>query len=247
MTGSAIEPTKKFYKAATVAPAANGPGYAVLLDGRSLRTPAKAVFNVPTQALARLVAEEWNAQGEHILPASMPATRMANVAIDRMSQTREGTIAEIVKYANSDLLLVRAEEPEELAAAERHAWDPILHWAEEALGAVFIPTAGIMIGGQDHKALDIIAAEADAFDNFKLTALAHLGALYGSSLLALAVLKGRISAEEGFEASRADEAWQEAKWGVDYEAADRTARLKGEVHAVARFLSALDTVDTPSG
>lgn len=245
--GSPLEPVRKFYKAAEAKPAPDGAGYTVLLDGRTLRTPAKAVFKAPTLALAALIAEEWNAQSEHILPASMPLTRLANVALDRMGEAREATIAEIVKYANADMLLVRAEEPEELAAAERHAWDPILVWVEESLGARFVHASGIVLVDQDPAALAIIAAEAGALDDFRLTAMAHLGALYGSSLLALAVLKGRVSADEGFDASRADESWQQSKWGVDEEAAEREAGLRAEAGAVARFLSALDASDTPSG
>lgn len=239
MSDLILEPAKKFYKAATSGPSPKGEGFVVLLDGRTLRTPAKAVLSVPSEALAVLIAAEWHAQEEHILPASMPVTRLTNVALDRMPVSRDGTVAEIVKYAASDLLLARADEPEGLIAAEKAAWDPILEWAEQALGARFIPAAGFFLPDQDPAALDAIAAQASGFDNFRLTAFAHLGALYGSSLLAMAVLSGRLTPGEAYDASRVDEAWQEAKWGVDYEAAERTARLKGEVEAVERYLKAL--------
>lgn len=234
-----LEPAKKFYKAATHAPSPKGEGFVVLLDGRTLRTPAKSVLAVPSESLAALIAVEWHAQEEHILPASMPVTRLTNVALDRMPISRDATVAEIVKYAASDLLLARADEPEGLVAAEQAAWDPILDWAAKELGAKFTPAAGFFLPDQDQAALNAVAARASTFDDFRLTALAHLGALYGSSLLALAVLSGRLSPSEGFDASRVDEAWQEAKWGVDYEAAERTARLKGEVEAVERYLKAL--------
>ena len=227
-----LEPAKKFYKAATHGPSPKGEGYVVLLDGRTLRTPAKAVLAVPAEKLAALIAGEWDAQAEHILPASMPITRLTNVALDRMPLARTETVAEVVKYAGSDLLLARADEPDGLVAAEKAAWDPILDWAEKNLGARFIPAAGFFLPDQDRAALDAIASHARGFDDFRLTALAHLGALYGSSLLALAALSGRLTPSEAFIASRVDEAWQEAKWGVDFEAADRTARLKGEVEAV---------------
>jgi chaperone required for assembly of F1-ATPase len=240
MTGSTLNLTKRFYKATSSGPAPSGQGHVVLLDGRSLRTPAKAIFAVPTAALAALIAEEWEAQIEVIAPSSMPLTRLVNVAIDRMPLSRDVTIDEIVKYAESDLLLAHAEAPDGLIAAEQAAWDPILKWASESLGAQFIPAAGIFIDKQKQSALDIIAAEANALDDFRLTALAHLGACFGSSLLALALVKGRLSAAEAFAASRVDESWQESKWGVDFEAAERTERLRRDVEATARFLSALD-------
>ena len=238
MSELALEPAKKFYKAATHAPAPKGEGFVVLLDGRTLRTPAKAILAVPSESLAALIAGEWHAQEERILPGAMPITRLTNVALDRMPAARTETVAEIVKYAKSDLLLARAEEPDGLVAAERQAWDPILDWADKELGARFVPAEGFFLPEQDPAALGAVAARANAFDHFRLTALAHLGALYGSSLLALAALLGRLSPSEAFIASRVDEAWQESKWGVDYEAADRTARLKGEVEAVERYLKA---------
>jgi chaperone required for assembly of F1-ATPase len=239
MSDLILEPARKFYKAATHGPSPKGEGYVVLLDGRTLRSPAKAVLSVPTEALAALIAGEWQAQEDHILPASMPITRLTNVALDRMPVARKETVAEIVKYASSDLLLARADEPEGLVAAEHAAWDPIIDWAEQALGARFVPAAGFFLPEQDPAALEIIAAQARELDDLRLTALAHLGAMYGSSLLALAALSGRLSPAEAFEASRVEQAWQEAKWGVDYEAAERTDRLKGEVEAVQRYLEAL--------
>ena len=239
MSDLILEPARKFYKAATHGPSPKGEGYVVLLDGRTLRTPAKAVLCVPTEALAAMIAGEWQAQADHILPASMPITRLTNVALDRMSVARKETVAEVVKYASSDLLLARADEPEGLVAAEQAAWDPILEWAEQGLGARFVPAAGFFLPEQDPGALEIIAAQASKLDDLRLTALAHLGAMYGSSLLALAALSGRLSPAEAFEASRVEQAWQEAKWGVDYEAAERTARLKGEVEAVQRYLAVL--------
>jgi chaperone required for assembly of F1-ATPase len=234
-----LEPAKKFYKTAAHGPAPKGEGFVVLLDGRTLRTPAKAVLSVPSEPLAALIAGEWHAQDEHILPATMPITRLTNVALDRMPLARNETVAEIVRYAGSDLLLARADEPEGLIAAEKAAWDPILDWTAEALGARFTPAAGFFLPDQDPAALEAVAARARVLDDFRLTAMAHLGALYGSSLLALAVLAGRLAPLEAFHAARVDEAWQEAKWGVDYEAAERTARLKGEVEAVERYLKAL--------
>ncbi len=239
MNDLVLEPTKKFYKSATHGPSPKGEGYAVLLDGRTLRTPAKAVLAAPTERLAALIAGEWESQETHILPATMPITRLINVALDRMPLARAETVAEIVKYAGSDLLLARADAPEGLVEAEKAAWDPILDWAAQELGARFVPAAGFFLPDQDPAALEAVGGRARALDDFRLTALAHLGALYGSSLLALAVLSGRFAPLEAFEAARVDEAWQEAKWGVDYEAAERTARLKGEVEAVGRYLEAL--------
>jgi len=239
MNDLVLEPAKKFYKSATHGLAPSGEGHVVLLDGRTLRTPAKAVLTAPTQQLAALIADEWDSQEAHILPATMPITRLINVALDRMPLARNETIAEIVKYAGSDLLLARADGPDGLVEAETAAWDPILDWAASELGARFVAAEGFFLPAQDPAALDAIASHARGFDDFRLTGLAHLGSLFGSSLLALAALSGRLTPSEAFVVSRVDEAWQENLWGVDFEAAERTARLKGEVEAVERYLKAL--------
>jgi chaperone required for assembly of F1-ATPase len=241
VSGSVADRAKRFYKTATHGLAKDGQGFHILLDGRTLRTPAKALLVLPNETLATAIAAEWDAQIEHIAPAKMPLTRLANVAIDRMPVSRAETIAQLVAYAETDLLLSRAGEPDTLAAAEAAAWDPILDWAAESLCARLVPEVGIIAGRQDRAALERLAEQARALDDLRLTAVAHLGACLGSTLLALAVLKGRLDHAAAFAFSRVDETYQEARWGVDHEAAQRTQRLAEDVAAAARFLSALDS------
>ena len=60
-----------------------------------------------------------------------------------------------------------------------------------------------------------------------------------SAFLALAAAKGRLSAEEAWNAAHIDEDWQIARWGVDVEAADRRARRHAEMLAASRFIELL--------
>ena len=103
------ERLKRFWKAADVAKGEGG--WSVTLDGRTPRTPAHAPLTLPTEAAARLAADEWSAQGEFLDPATMPATRLASTAIDRVSQVREAVADEISAFAGSDLLCYLAEHP----------------------------------------------------------------------------------------------------------------------------------------
>ena len=64
------------------------------------------------------------------------------------------------------------------------------------------------------------------------------GTIFGSAILAIAVLRGWLSGEQAFELSRLDEAYQEEKWGVDAEAAERTARLFEEAGLLQRWFEA---------
>ncbi|MGE0828789.1 MAG: ATP12 family chaperone protein [Hyphomonadaceae bacterium] len=225
---------RKFYEFA--APAQVESGFAVALDGRPIKTPAGKPFRVRTIALAEAVAAEWNGQGEEIRPASMPLTRMMNVAIDRTPAMRAELIAEIARYGQTDLLCHRAESPEKLVARQAAAWDPWVRWANEAIG--FRPEIVIGVRAAENDVGPIAAAAAE-MDDARLTALAHAVGLAGSAILALALLDGRIDAETAFAAAALDDLYQLEVWGEDAEARARLDRLKGEFTDLGRFIAAL--------
>ncbi len=223
----------------TTAPAEGG-GVAVLLDGRQPRTPNGAKLVLPAAALAELVAEEWTAQGDVIAFAAMPATRLAFTVIDHIGRAREAVAEEVARYAAADLLCYFAEGPASLARDQEARWAPLLDWAKTELGLHFVRTTGIVHTPQPDATVQAVKALAEALDDFALAALAHAAGLYGSAVLALAVQRGRLSAPEAFELSRLDEAFQEARWGVDAEAAERTAHMAAEAAMLERWFRALD-------
>jgi len=229
---------KRFYE--TVSVDADGDAWAVRLDGRGVKTPARKTLSVPSEALARLVAGEWEAQGERIDAPAMPVTRLCFVALDRMGLAREETVAEVTKYASTDLVCFRAPDPAELVAAQAAAWDPMLAWAESALDAHFVAATGVLPVDQDPVALQRVMAKAGEQDDLRLTALAHATAVTGSAILGLALLEGEIDGGQAFALSSVDEAYQAGQWGEDAEAAARLALLKTELVAVERMLRALD-------
>lgn len=220
MTGWAA---KRFWKAASaeMTPA----GWEVRLDGRPVRTPAKAPLTLPTEALARAVAAEWEAQGEVIDPTAMPLTRAANAAIDKVGPQRADVVAMLAAYGETDLLCHRAEAPEELVRRQAEAWDPLLSWAAETLAALLKVTRGVTPVAQPPESLARLRAEVDALDPFALTAFCDLVAISGSLVIGLAALRGEAPAEALWQASRIDEDWQAELWGHDEEAA-RVAALK---------------------
>ena len=214
---------KRFWKQAS-ATQADG-GWQVLLDGRPVRTPAKAALLLPSQALAEAVAAEWDAQEERIDPRAMPATRTANSAIDKLALQREEVAEMLASYGGSDMLCYRAETPAELATRQAAEWDPLLDWAETAHGARLRPTAGIMPVTQDAAALERLAAPVREMEPFALAAFHDLVALSGSLVLALAVIADRLDPEEAWRLSRIDEEWQIEQWGEDEEA-EAMAKVK---------------------
>ena len=214
---------KRFWSEVTVEPAAQG--FAVRLDGRPLRTPAKRNLTVPTEPLALRLAEEWRAQADAIDPSTMPVTRSANAAIDKVAPQHAEVAANLAAYGETDLLCYRAESPDALTWRQAEAWDPLLDWAAEALDARLVPVAGVMPRDQDQAALQRLSERVHAMDHFALTGFHDLVMLSGSLVLAFAVTERRLSGEAAWELSRLDESWQVEQWGRDAEA-EASARIK---------------------
>lgn len=212
-------------------------GFSVLLDGRGLKTPLKTTFWVPTLALAEDVAKEWQAQGEKIDPETMPNTRTANSAIDKVTPQFAAVADMLAAYGGSDLLCYRAEAPQELIARQQQAWDPMLAWAEAEFGAVLTPTHGIMPVDQPEASLRKLSQAVHALTPFQLAAFHDLVAITGSLVLGLAIARGQVSPDKGFDLSRIDEAWQTELWGVDEEAAESEALKRESVGHAARFFA----------
>ena len=229
---------KRFYKEVSVAPVEGG--YAVHLDGKPVRTPAKALLSLPTEAAADLVRQEFAEQGENIDPATMPVYRLVNTAIDGVSADPQAVLEDLLRFASSDLLCYRAGDPERLVARQAEAWDPIIDWARAALGARLFLAEGVMHVEQPREAIAAIGVHlAQRVEPLRLSALHLMTTLMGSALLALAVDFGEIDAETAWKAAHVDEDWQIEHWGEDAEAMARRAARKRDMMGAVRLLEAL--------
>lgn len=229
---------KRFYT--DVAVAARGSGHAVHLDGRPLRTPGKLVLVLPTPQMAEAIAREWSEQGAMIDPMSMPLTRIANSVRDQVEGRETEVRADIVKYAGSDLLCYRADGPAELVALQAAAWDPLLDWALETLGADLAVCTGLMPVEQSAASHAAIEAAVAHLDSFRLAAAHVMTTLLGSVILMLATEGGYLTPENAWKAAHIDEDWQIAQWGEDSEAARRQKNRKTEFLAAVRLSRLLD-------
>ncbi|MDU8912225.1 ATP12 family chaperone protein [Aestuariicoccus sp. MJ-SS9] len=226
---------KRFWKTAEVAPAEGG--WTVTLDTRPVRTPAKSALVVPTRALAQAVAAEWAAQDKVIDPLSMPYTRSANAAIDKVAVQQPEVADMLAAYGDSDLLCYRADSPEELVSRQAAAWDPLLDWAAQDLGARLEPRTGIMHTPQDPDALARLSGQVHALTAFELAGFHDLVAISGSLILGFAVARKRLSAEAAWDISRIDEHWQEEQWGEDDEAKTMAAHKREAFEHADRFFA----------
>lgn len=225
---------RKFWTTASAVPVEGG--FTVHLDGRPVRTPLKAPLILPTLALAEAVAAEWQAQEGTVKPETMPFTRMANSAIDKVRPQFAAVADLLAEYGGSDLLCYRAEGPADLVARQAQSWDPLLNWARQELGAALRSTTGVMPVAQSEASLAALRSLVHAFGPFELAAFHDLVSISGSLVLALAVARDRIGAEEAWTLSRVDEDWQIALWGEDEEAAEVAARKRDALLLADRFL-----------
>ena len=230
---------RRFYKDADVDGPEEGP-FSVTLDGKLARTPGRNPLRLPTRAAARLVADEFAAQGEMLEPMAMQVTRLVNTAIDGVATDPQAVLEDVLRYASSDLICYRADAPQGLVDRQADAWDPVLDWVRSAIHARFMLAEGVMHVEQPRETIALVGAHlADRAEPLRLAALHVMTTLMGSALLALAVEAGELSAEEAWAAAHVDEDWNIARWGEDAEAAARRAGRRAEMMAAAALLDAL--------
>jgi chaperone required for assembly of F1-ATPase len=211
----------------------------VRLDDRPVRTPGRALLNLPTDALARAIADEWRAVAETIDPRAMPLTGLANAAIDRVAPDRSAFAQTIARYAESDLLAYRAESPPELVDREVDAWEPILRWAEHRYDVHFVRVAGVMHRPQPIETIARLRDAVASRDAFALVALQPLVTITGTLAGALMLAEGAIDTDGLWAAATVDEIWQAEQWGEDTLASEARAGKRRDVDAAVRFLSLL--------
>jgi chaperone required for assembly of F1-ATPase len=223
---------KRFYK--TVEAAEDG---TILLDGRPVRTPARALLALPNPALSAALVEEWAAQHDSIEPRRMPMTGLANAAIDRIAPDPAGFAAGLARYAETDLLCYRAEDPAPLVQRQAEAWDPLLAWARQRHDAALRVTSGIVPTAQPAEAVTRLRRATVVHSPFVLAGLSTLVTLSGSLVLALALAEGAITRDQAWAAAELDELWQAEKWGEDSLAASNREARRAEFAAAARFVT----------
>ena len=230
---------KRFYKHTAVAD--DEDGFRVLLDGRPMRTPAKAVLVVPTDPLAAAIAQEWRDIPEkaEINVSHLPLTRLAATGLDRVPVQRERVIDDTAKYAASDMLCYRATDPASLVQRQHQLWQPLLDWLAERYDARLTVASGTTFVAQPSAAVASLRAAVAAHADLALSALYNLTHISGSLGIGLALSEQRLSASDAFAAAELDELYQLERWGEDPTATKRHEGIRRDLEAGARFLALL--------
>jgi chaperone required for assembly of F1-ATPase len=226
---------KRFYKDVSISTVEGG--FGVKLDGKPIKTPAGQPLTVPSAALAEALAAEWEAQGETIVPSSMPLTQMVSTALDRIKLTRNQVKVHLAGFGASDMLCYRADSPADLVELQSASWQPWLDWAARELDAPLAIATGVVPVVQEEDSLAALRRRVDSYDDWVLTALQSLAPCLGSLVLSLAVIEGKLAADEAFALSYLEERFQNDRWGQDHEAKVRLDGLRQEVLAAARLMA----------
>ena len=165
----------------------------------------------------------------------MPLTRLANAVIDAVAEHAPAVVDEIAQYLGSDLLCYRADAPAGLVERQTQAWDPLLAWARDALGASFVQVEGVVFAAQPRAAIAAARAAIPA-EPWALGAVSSITTLTGSALLALALARDAIDVDTAWAAAHVDEDWQMQQWGRDDVALARHAFRFAEFEAAAAVL-----------
>ena len=232
---------KKFYSRVHAATENGSDGYHIFLDGKAVKTPAKAALTLPSAALAEAVASEWRAQDDVIDPSTMPLTQLSSTAIDLVTTKYSDVIDQVAAYAATDLVCYPAHDPEDLAAKHEKHWAPLRDYAQQRYDITFVLSGGLLPVEQDKKTLDALRAAVEAYDIWPMTALQALTAATGSLIIALAVVEDHVDADAAYQAAFVDDLYQMELWGHDSETADRLERLQRDIAAATRFLQLVKT------
>lgn len=232
---------KRFYDKADAVRTSDG--WAVALDERTVRTPARKPLAMASRKLADAIAAEWAGQEETIDPAAMPLTGLANAAIDRVTPAQADFAAELAEYGETDLLCYRADSPAELIAMQCAAWDPLLEWAARRFDIAFETTTGIVHRPQPETTVAQLRAATEAYGPFHLAGLSPVVRIGGSLVAALALAENAFDEDTVWAATRIDEDWQADKWGEDQETIETRDARRREFSAGMRFLRLLEAGD----
>lgn len=224
---------KRFWREVTLGETSGG--WQVLLDGRPVRTQGGVAQIVPAHALAEALAEEWAAQGETVDPGAFPMRDLTDLALDHVAPDPAKQAASLMRYAETDTLLYRADPDEPLHRRQLERWEPLVQAMEARHHVAFERVSGVIHRPQPAATLTTLQDALLQQDAWRLAAIATLAPLAASLIVALTALDADASPEDLFAAANLEEDWQAQMWGQDEEAARVRAAREAAFAAAMRF------------
>jgi len=182
-------------------------GYAIQLDGKTIKTPLGQELIAPTEALANEIVKEWAAQDEKVKPETMPLSQILITALDKIRERAKITES-CMRYLDTDLICYWTKEPEALAARQKEIWGAHVKWFEGHFEVPLYTTKKIDAIKQDEEAHKRVWNYIEALDDYYFTVLHIMTSLSGSVILALAFVEGDMTPDDIFAASYLEELYR---------------------------------------
>lgn len=152
-----------------------------------------------------------------------------------VAQQRSEIIDKLVQFSLTDLLLFWGTD-KDLIARQEAQWGPLLQWVKEELDSPFVKTQGLEVPEENKEVGYRLKRFLEGLSDKELTAFYSAALDMRSVLLAAALVKGRINADEAFRAAFLEELWQSENWGTVDDAEQKRMELKQELVEIEKFL-----------
>lgn len=156
-------------------------------------------------------------------------------SVSEIAKDRQTVIDKLVKFSLTDMLLFWGAN-EELVKRQQKLWLPVLTWAKDSLQTKYKTTFSLDVPEQEEHSGDKLKMFLESLTDKQLTGFYYAALNTRSVLLAAALVKGKISAKQAFEASCVEELWQAEKWGKDKAAECRRKDLLKELEKIVVFI-----------
>jgi len=206
---------KRFWKKVDVK--ANAEGITVTLDQRTLKTPSGNLLVLPHRKhlIAALIAHEWENQEKALKPHALPMTSLASRAIDGLQEqkVREEVHEALLSYFDTDTICYHQHRPSALVKLQTIHWEPLIAWMREDIGVEVTVHTSLLGGEQPDSSKEKLRSIIQSLDAWGLAALERVTYTTKSFIIALALVKGRIDAEQAAQAALVEVNSQIEKWG----------------------------------
>lgn len=214
-----------------------GDQYEIILDKRKLKTPKGSLFLAPNEALASMIAAEWDSQKEKIELNQMHLTTLTNTVLDNPGNMDKDSITEkMISFLEGDTLCFRMPEPEELSHRQNQSWDPVVQWFAHFFRCKVPVTQNVNLPPIDSQSKETLTRYFKSFNIWSLTGFIFATENLKSMILACALINRQLSVEEAIQLSRVEENFQAEKWGsVEFHHDLESSVLEMRVAAAVMF------------
>lgn len=156
-------------------------------------------------------------------------------AVCEIKQHRDDIISKLVQFSKNDSLLFWDTDAT-VAQKQEQLWAPVLQWANQTMNSDYAATDKLEVVEPDSNSLAGLRSFMEGMSDEELAAFYLASMNMKSELLAAALVKGHINADEAYNAAYLEELTQAERWGNDAIADECRQNMKAELSDIEAFL-----------